>query len=136
MRRMIKKQNGLTALGLVFILALVGLVVLIVLRLFPLYNEKFQVESALNSVASKPNAISLTNKKAGKAFLKALAVTNISRFTDDNIKESLVIIKPKKKGQPRILHLSYESRNVFVGDIYFVLVNDRKVPLTGPNVDG
>ena len=104
MRRMIKKQNGMTALGIVFILALLGGVVLIVLRLFPLYNEKFQVDSALNATASRPNAVTFTNREAGKAFLKSLAVTNISRFNNKNIKESLVIIKPLS-AFIRLLHI-------------------------------
>jgi hypothetical protein len=136
MRRMIKKQNGLTGIGLMFILAMIAGVVLIALRLFPLYNEKFQIVSAMNSVVARPNATKFTTKKAGKAFLTALAVTNINRFDDNNVKESLVVLKPRKKGEPRMLHLHYESRNKFFADIQFLLVFDKKIPLTGPSIDG
>lgn len=136
MRRMIKKQNGITAIGIMFVLAIIAGIVLIALRLFPLYNEKFQIQSALNSVVARPNAVNFTTKAAGKAFLTALAVTNISRFDDFNVKDYLVVIKPKKKGEPRMLHLKYEARNKFFADIHFLLVFDKKMPLTGPDIDG
>ena len=132
MRRLMKKQGGMTGIGIVMILAVLAGVVLIVLRLFPLYNEKFQVVSVLNTVASQPDAASFTNKSASKAFMTAVAVTTIERFDDRTIKDNLEIIKPKKKGEPRVLHFKYEARNKFFDDIYFTLVFDKKIPLSGP----
>ncbi len=133
MRRLVRKQSGITTIGLILVLAVLAGVVTIVLRLFPLYNEKFQIVSALNTVVSQPDVEKLTTKKAGKAFMRSMALTNIERFTDRTIKNNLVVIKPKKKGQPRILHMHYEARNKFFDDIYFVMVFDKKIPLTGPS---
>ena len=133
MRRLMTKQDGMTGLGIMFVLAVLAGVVLIVLRLFPLYNERMQVVSTLNTVAAQPDAASFTTKSAGKAFMKALAVTNINRFKDRTIKENLVVIKPKKKGEPRMLHMKYEARNKFFADIYFVMDFDKKIPLKGPD---
>jgi len=133
MRRMMKNQSGVTAIGIVLILVVLAGVVTIVLRLFPLYNEKFQIVAALNSVVSQPDAARMTTKRAGKSFMKAMSITNIDRFDDRTIKENLVVIKPKKKGEPRILHMQYEARNKFFADIYFVLVFDKKIPLSGPS---
>jgi len=133
MRRMMKKQSGMTAIGIVLMLVVLAGVVTIVLRLFPLYNEKFQVVTGLNSVVNQSNSAKFTTKQAGKSFMKAMAITNIRRFQDRTIKEHLVVIKPKKKGQPRILHMQYEARNKFFADIYFVMVFDKKIPLTGPS---
>lgn len=131
MRTMLKTQNGMTTIGIVFVLAIIAGVVTIVLRLFPLYNEKFQVVSALNAVVAQPDAASYTTQSAGKAFMKAISVTNIDRFTDKGIKDNLVIIKPKKKGDPRMLHMNYEARNKFFDDIYFVMVFDKQIPISG-----
>ena len=132
MRRLIRKQNGMTAVGILIVLVVLAGVVTIVLRLFPLYNEKFQVVSALNTVVSQPDAASFTTKTAGKSFMTSMAITDVARFTDYNIKDHLAVIKPKKTGQPRILHLHYEARNKFFADIEFVLVFDKKIPLSGP----
>jgi len=133
MRRLIKKQDGMSGMGVVLILVVLAGVVLIVLRLFPLYNEKFQVTAALNSVISQPDSASFTNKSAGKSFMKAISISGADRFDDRTIKENLKVIKPKKKGQPKILHFQYEARNTFFDDIYFVLVFDKKLPLSGPS---
>ena len=133
MRRLFRKQSGMTAVGILLILVVLAGAVTIVLRLFPLYNEKFQVVSALNTVVSQPDAAKFTTKKAGKSFMTSMAITNIERFTDGNIKNHLVVIKPKKSGQPRVLHLHYEARNKFFADIEFVLVFDKKIPLSGPS---
>jgi len=132
MRRMMRKENGLTAIGLMFVLATIAGVVLIVLRIFPLYNEKLGIESALNSVVSQPDAANFTAKTAQKAFFKNIAVTNVNRFNKKNIKEHLVILKAKKKGEPKHLHFKYESNNKFFADIYLTLIFDKKFPLTGP----
>jgi hypothetical protein len=128
MRKLTAKQDGMTGIGIVLVLAVLAGIVLIVLRIFPLYNEKFQVVAALNSVVSQTGSNTPTTKAASKTFMKAMALTNIERFTDYNIKEYLKVIKPKKKGQPRLLQLKYESSNIFFADIYFTLVFDKTIP--------
>ena len=133
MRKQTGTQKGITTIGLVLVLAVLAGVVTIVLRLFPLYNEKFQVVSVLNTVVSQPGAAKFTTKTAGKSFMRGISITTIDRFDDRTIKENLVVIKPKKKGQPRILHMHYETRNKFFDDIYFVMVFDKKIPLSGPS---
>lgn len=133
MRKLVKNQKGMTGIGIMLSLAVLAGVVTIVLRLFPLYNEKFQIVSALNTVANQPDAANMTSKQAHKAFMKGMAVTNINRFVDSNIKDYLVVIKPKKKGQPRVLHMKYEAKNKFFADISFLLEFDKKIPLSGPS---
>ena len=41
MKKLITKQDGMTGMGIVLVLVVLAGVVLIVLRIFPLYNEKF-----------------------------------------------------------------------------------------------
>ena len=135
MRNVMKKQDGITGIGIIFVLAVLAGVVLIVLRLFPLYNEKFEVLSTLNTVANQPDAPSYTSGRAGKAFMRAIGTTTVNRFEDRTIKEHLKILKPKKKGDPRIMHFQYEARNKFFADIEFVLVFDKKIPLGGPTAE-
>ncbi|MFT5134558.1 MAG: hypothetical protein ACI9SC_003037 [Gammaproteobacteria bacterium] len=132
MKKLRKTQDGMSGIGIMLVLAVLAGVVFITLRLFPLYNEKFQVVAALNSVAGRPEAAKMTTRDAGKSFMKSMAITNINRFGDNTIKDQLVVIKPKKKGEPRILHMHYEARSTFFDDIYFLMVFDKKIPLSGP----
>lgn len=132
MKDFMKKQGGITGIGIIFVLVLLAGIVLSVLRLFPLYTEKFEIMATLNTVVSQPDAAKYTNSTAGRAFMKAIGMTTVNRFDDRTIKENLKILKPKKKGEPRVLHFQYEARNKFFADIDFVLVYDKKFPLTGP----
>ncbi len=136
MRRMIKDQSGITAIGIVLMLAVAAGVVLIALRLFPLFNEKIQIDSVMNTMIARPDAAKLTTKSAAKPFFAAIAVTNINRFTKKNLKEHLTVEKSKKKGEPKMLRMHYESRSPFFAEVEFVLTYDKKFPLTGPSAGG
>ena len=133
MKNLILKQKGITFIGLCFILAFLALVVTFVLRAFPLYNEKFQVTAAINSVVSRPDATSLSEADVRKYFLRNIAVSNVTRFKDANVKEYVEVIKPEKKGGVKMMHVKYEARNVLYGDIYLLMAFEKKVPLRGPS---
>jgi len=131
MNKLSSQQEGITFLSIVFILGIIAIFVLFALRAFPLYNEKFQIVSAMQTVVNRTDATKLKNKSAGKAFLRAIAVTNITRFNDTNVKEYLKVEKPKKKGDPKILHLKFEASNVLFSDLSLTLKFDKKMELTG-----
>jgi DMSO reductase anchor subunit len=48
-------QRGFTLIGFLVVCVLVGFAALVVMRLFPLYNESFKVRAALEAVASQPD---------------------------------------------------------------------------------
>ena len=131
------RQMGLTMAGLIFILAFIGVVVLFVVRAFPLYNEKFQVISAMTSVASRPEAAAMSDREVAMSFLKNLqATSNISRFTDRNVKEMVEVVKPESKGDPKQLRVHYQATNVLAKDLNLMLDFDQKMPIRGNASDG
>ena len=131
MKNLVSRQQGLTFIGLCFILAFIAIVVMFVVRAFPLYNEQFQIEAAINSVVSRPDAAGLSEKSVRDYFMRNMAITNIERFTDRNVKDHVKVEKPSKQGDPKIMHVTYEARNVLYGNIYLVMVFDKKYPLRG-----
>jgi len=131
MKHSMKQQTGLTFIGLCFVLSFIAIVVVFVLRVFPLYNEKFQIEAAMNTVVSQPESAKRSIADTRSAFMRALAVTNINRFNNKNIKDHVNIIKPAKSGEPPMLHIQYQATNKLVADIQLLLVFDKKLPLSG-----
>lgn len=131
MKHSIKQQTGLTFIGLCFVLSFIAIVVVFVLRLFPLYNEKFQIEAAMQTVVSQPDSAKRNIADTRGAFMRALAVTNINRFNNKNIKDHVNIIKPAKSGEPPVLHVQYQATNKLFADIQLLLSFDRKIPLSG-----
>ena len=130
MNQPLKKQSGLTFIGLVFILGTIAMVVLFVLRLFPLYNEKLQVEAAVQTVLNQPDAKSMSEADLRRAFLRAISVSNVRRFNDANIKNHLDIVKASK-GQPPMLNMHYQSTNKLFADVQLLIEYDRQFPLDG-----
>ncbi len=130
MNQPLKKQSGLTFIGLVFVLGMLAMVVLFVLRLFPLYNEKFQIEAAMQSVISQPDASSMSIADLRRNFLRAISVSNITRFNDANIKDHLDLVKATR-GQPAMLHIQYQSTNKLFADIQLLIDYNKQLPLDG-----
>ncbi len=134
MRIMRARQRGMTFWGVLFIFGFIAIVVLFSLRAFPLYNEKMSVISAMNSVSQRPDASKLTTKNIRKYFLRNIeATTNIERFTDQSVKQLVKVIKPRKKGQPRILHVKYQATSPLAADLYLLLEFDERMEIRGPN---
>jgi len=134
MRVMRARQRGMTFWGVLFIFGFIAIVVLFSLRAFPLYNEKMSVISAMNSVSQRPDASKLTTKNIRKYFLRNIeATTNIERFTDQSVKQLVKVIKPRKKGQPRILHVKYQATSPLVAELYLLLEFDERMEIRGPN---
>lgn len=131
MKQALNKQSGLTFIGLVFVLGVIAMVVLFVLRLFPLYNEKMQVEGVMQTVISQPDAASQSVSDLRRSFLRAITITNVTRFNDRNIKDHLDLVKPQQSGQPPSLHVHFQSTNKLFGDIQLLMTFDKQVPITG-----
>jgi len=125
------KQYGIGFLGWSCILAVIAFFVLIILRIYPLYNEKFIVISSMHAVANRPEAAKMPTNDVRKFFLRNMEVSsNTVRFTDDSVKK-LVKVTTDKKTKKRYINVAYEGRNIFLKDIFFLLVFDHTVELGG-----
>ena len=131
MKNLIERQRGVTFIGWCIILAIIGFFVLITLRLFPLYNEKFQITSAMKSVGSRDDAANMSSSDVYKTFLRTVQVGGVNRFNDSTIKHYASIEKPDSAGGFRKLRITYEERNIFFDDIYFLISFDKTVELGG-----
>jgi hypothetical protein len=136
MNRSLDKQTGLTFWSMCFVLVFLGIVVLFVIRAFPLYNMKFQVTAAMNSVTSRPDATELSERDVRDYFLRNLQVTNIQRFNNKNVHKFVEVIKPKDQRMPKLMHVHFETRNKLFGDLSLVMNFDEKKPLRGPITGG
>ena len=131
MKNLIERQRGVTFIGWCIIFALIGFFVLISLRLFPLYNEMFQVMTAMKSVGSRNGAAEMSTTDALTAFTRTAEVGGVNRFNSANIKKFATVEKPDSAGDLRKLRVTYEARNVFFDNLYFVLDFDKTVELGG-----
>lgn len=132
MKNKMAKQRGMTFIGLVLVLAFIGILVLFTLRAFPLFYERTQVISAMQSVANREGSTKFSSREAQKMFMKGIQITNIERFTDNNVKDYVTLEKPQNSGDPKMLHVKYDATNKLVAGLELLLHVDESVPLTGP----
>ena len=130
MKHISQRQGGMTALGIFLILAMLACFVLFGLTLFPLYNEYLSVKSSMQGVINQPPAKRKTIKDIRKIFLKNAEINNVSRFTDDTVKE-LVTLKKSKDGTKKYLNVKYQSKNNLFKNIYLMMDVDETIELTG-----
>ena len=125
-------QRGMTLWGLSYILFTIIMIFVFILRLYPLYYEKYQYIGMLDAVAQRPDATTLTERDAYKFFMRNVAVTNLTRFSEANLKDYMTLERSKKKGEPATLHLKYEASSPLFADLELKMVFDRKVVMRGP----
>ena len=82
-----RNQQGMTFLGWVIVLVLVGGIALIVMKLVPLYMESFKVDSALKSIVEQPNLKDESTADIYKQFVRRMNVEDVNRFNDRNVRK-------------------------------------------------
>ena len=125
----------MTFIGILLLLGVLACFVTFVLRAFPLYSEYFSVKTAMNTVASQPADSFATTWDVQKSFLRNVQLNNVQRFDDRSVKEMVKVEKPKKKGDPKLLHVTYEARNILFMNVYLLMVVDETIALSGGGVE-
>jgi hypothetical protein len=110
----IRRQRGVTAIGWIIILALIGFFSLITIKLLPVYSEYFSVSNSLDSVV-KQDAIS----GKGKAAIVELV---LRRFQINEVKSARRghINVTKRSGHVEIT-VDYEVRKNLFGNLDIVV---------------
>ena len=113
--RQLKHQQGLTAITMALILALVAFFALIVLRLFPVYMENFKVTSHLKQLASDSSTISKTDEDILNTLFKRFDIDDVT-----NVKRENVFIERPESG-PMVIAIEYEVRTPALGNVDMVV---------------
>jgi hypothetical protein len=75
------KQRGVTAIGWLVILGLIGFFVFIGLKLFPLYAENFSVVSSLKSLQNEPQVTRKTKQEITKLIMSRFSINDVKNAT-------------------------------------------------------
>jgi Domain of unknown function (DUF4845) len=119
------KQSGVTLIGFLFILAIVGFFAFMAMKLFPAYTEYMGVSKAMTQIASGGvEGKSLDDIRRDLMFKMGF------QYVDDST------IKPKditivRTNNAAVLKVAYEKRVPFLYNIDFLLHFDKSVQLQG-----
>ena len=116
-------QRGMSAVGFIIVLALIGTFVLVTLKLFPAYMESFKVTAAMESLASQPGIGDKGKGEVIDMLMKRLDVDDV-----DNVKPGDIDVRPRDGGG-LLLGVKYETRGTLFSNLDFVVRFDKSVEL-------
>lgn len=118
------KQRGVTAIGWLIILALIGFFAFITLKLFPLYAENFSVVASLKSLKNEPQI----TKKSKPEILRLIE----RRFDINDVKNaSKRDIVIEKRGGVLTIKCVYTVSTKLFGPLSIVADFEEKVEVVG-----
>lgn len=114
-----KRQKGMTLIGTVIVLALIGFFTLLILNVGPLYGDYYKVKSAIKAVEETPNLSSKTVRDIKILFAKKI---DINYIPSGPILESTKV----KKGAGRVkMHVKYDFTTTLLSNLDVVLHLDE-----------
>lgn len=115
----INRQNGMTGIGWLLVLGLIGFFTLAGLRVIPMYIEGYKVRSALNSLNKEPNITRKSPAEIVRMLQRRFDVDDVKSVTKDDIVIS--------RGDGRLLiEIEYEDRRHFMSNLDLVAVFKEK----------
>lgn len=121
-----KKQQGITLIGFVFVLIFVGFFAYMAMKLVPAYSEYLGVVKAMKQVSSEPGLAA----KSPQEIASDLAFKGSFQYVDDKtFSPQNVHIKNGPGGGT--LQVKYDKDIPFMYNIDFLLHFDKTVSLSG-----
>ena len=118
-----RKQGGLSLLGFLVVLAVVGFAAYVGMKLFPMYQEYYSVRSAMKGLANEPGVADMDPAKIQDLFFRRLYI-NYS----ENVKPQNVKFERTEGGRKK--RVNYEVRRPLVGNLDVVGRFDSTQELT------
>jgi hypothetical protein len=85
-KAMKRTQSGMTLIGFVIVLAVVGLFAYIGMKLIPMYSEYYAVKSALKGLSAEPGIADQDPAKIQDLFFRRLYISYAENVKPENVK--------------------------------------------------
>ena len=108
--RMFKRQQGASALGILFTITMVLFAASTAIKVTPLYTDNYTIKGALDALDEQPGITKMSSRKVSSLLMNSLRVNNVH-----NIKSEDIVIK-KEKGRLTV-NIDYEVRLDLVQNI-------------------
>jgi hypothetical protein len=124
MFKAIHRQQGITFLGFLFLLVVLGFFAYMGMRLFPIYSEFYSVASAMEAVKKEPGIERESPARVREMLFNRLYISYV-----ESVKAQHVTVTRDRGGYT--LTVKYEIEAPFFHNIYFLGRFDKTVELTG-----
>ncbi len=126
----LKGQRGITLIGFIMLLAVVGIFLFVGFKLFPVYAEYYSAITDLKAACQESDAPNATlqdmRNKLDRRF-------NISYVESIDTKKDVKLIK---EGDQKLINIKYEVRKPLIYNLDFVAKFDVTEPMIGGGTGG
>lgn len=116
----IKRQQGLTFISLIFVLAILGFFVLLGLKIVPIYIDHSKVVNALKGLETTPDLLTKSPDEIKIALNKRFSMNYVSAVTASDIKIT-------KRGAYLKVQIAYEVVEKIMGNASVLVDFDDQI---------
>ncbi|GMQ76677.1 MAG: DUF4845 domain-containing protein [Gammaproteobacteria bacterium] len=120
----IKRQRGLSFLGLIVLVGILGFAAVIGLKLIPIYMDSWKIDGVMESVIKEPDITRQSRQEIIELMLKRLDINAVDAVNYSNYKESLTVSKRKNNTS---INISYRIETPLIGNLSLVAEFDKTV---------
>ena len=105
------RQQGLSFVGWMALVAIFGLLILSFFKVFPIYYDNFTIQSVLTGIKNDEDIDSKSKRAIWEAVSKRLFINEIYSVKRENVK----IVR--KDGQTTVT-INYETKHPYIGNLF------------------
>jgi hypothetical protein len=105
-----RQQQGMTLIGFILVLAVVGVFAYMGMKLIPMYSEYYTVKQSLEGIAKEPGITTQDTARIKDLFFRRLYVSYAENVKPENVKIT-------RKGAGFVVTVDYEVRKPLIANI-------------------
>jgi hypothetical protein len=118
----VRKQEGLTLIGFIIVLAMTIFVAYVGMKIGPMYADYFAVDRSMKEVANKKGAARMPPNQIRLDFFTLMNMNSIDFLKGSDLKYV--------RGNPSKIAVKFESRKNVIGNLDVVVTFDKTMPLS------
>ncbi len=118
------RQRGLSFLGLIALVGMLGFAAVIGLKLIPVYMDSWKIDTIMTAVISEPGVNEQSRQEVINAMLKRLDIDAVEGVNYRNWKERLSVTKRKNNVT---IDVNYEITTPLIGNLSLLAVFEKSV---------
>ena len=118
-----ERQRGLTVIGMLLLIVVLGFMALVAMKVIPMYIQYFTIKSTIESIRKEPQLAQMGLMDIQTAIQKRFDIGYVDKITAKDLK-----LRNDRSG--RVLDLVYEDDQPLFYGLHIVLKVNEAIPLT------
>ena len=125
-----KAQRGITLIGFIMLLAVIGVFLFVGFKLFPVYAEYYSAVTDLKAICKEPDAPNASMQDVRNKLDRRFNVSYVESI--NTVKDVKIITE----GDTKLVNIKYEVRRPLIYNLDFVAKFDVSEPMIGGGTGG